>query len=36
MAIPLDPKEIVPVQEQPISNMLEVDAWRQLSFEKGS
>ncbi|MFX0200648.1 MAG: hypothetical protein ACFFCW_31395 [Candidatus Hodarchaeota archaeon] len=35
MAIPLDPKEIVTVQELAISNMLEIEALRQLLFEKG-
>ena len=32
---PLDPKEIVTVQELAISNMLEIEALRQLLFEKG-
>ena len=35
MAKPLDPKEIVTVQELAISNMLEIEALRQLLFEKG-
>jgi len=35
MAIPLDPKQIVTVQELAISNMLEIGALRQLLFEKG-
>ena len=35
MAIPLDPKEIVTIQEIAISNMLELEALRQLLFEKG-
>ena len=35
MAIPLDPKEIVTVQELAISNMLEIETLRQLLFEKG-
>ena len=35
MAKPLDPKEIVTVQEIAISNMLEIEALRQLLFEKG-
>jgi hypothetical protein len=35
MAIPLDPKQIVTVQELAISNMLEIEALRQLLFEKG-
>jgi len=35
MAIPLDPKEIVTVQELAISNMLEIEALKQLLFEKG-
>ena len=35
MAIPLDPKQIVTVQEIAISNMLEIEALRQLLFEKG-
>jgi len=35
MAIPLDPKEIVTIQEIAISNMLETEASRQLLFEKG-
>ena len=30
-----DPKEIVTVQELAISNMLEIEALRQLLFEKG-
>ena len=34
MAIPLDPKEIVTVQELAISNMLEIETLRQLLFEK--
>jgi hypothetical protein len=35
MAIPLDPKQIVTVQELAISNMLEIAALRELLFEKG-
>lgn len=35
MAKPLDPKEIVTVQEIAISNMFELEALRQLLFEKG-
>jgi hypothetical protein len=35
MATPLDPKEIVTVQELAVSNMLEIEALRQLLFEKG-
>jgi len=35
MATPLDPKEVVTVQELAISNMLEIEALRQLLFEKG-
>ena len=35
MAKPLDPKEIVIVQEIALSNMLEIEALRQLLFEKG-
>ena len=35
MAKPLDTKEIVTVQEIAISNMLEIEALRELSFEKG-
>ena len=35
MAILLDPKEVVTVQELAISNMLEIEALRQLLFEKG-
>jgi len=35
MAIPLDPKEVVTVQELAISNMLEIETLRQLLFEKG-
>jgi hypothetical protein len=35
MAIPLDPKEIVTVQELAVSNMLELETLRQLLFEKG-
>ena len=35
MAKPLDPKEIVTVQELAISNMVEIEALRQLLFEKG-
>ena len=35
MAKPLDPKEIVTVEELAISNMLEIEALRQLLFEKG-
>ena len=34
MAKPLDPKETVTVQEIAISNMLEIEALRQLLFEK--
>ena len=35
MAEVLDSKEIVTVQELAISNMLEIEAMRQLLFEKG-
>jgi hypothetical protein len=35
MVILLDPKEIVTVQELAIFNMLEIEALRQLLFEKG-
>jgi hypothetical protein len=35
MAKPLDPKEIVTVQEIAICNMLEIGALRELLFEKG-
>ena len=35
MAKPLDPKEVVTVQELAVSNMLELEALRQLLFEKG-
>lgn len=35
MAIPLDPKEVVTVQELAVSNVLEIEALRQLLFEKG-
>ena len=35
MAKPLDPKEIVTVQELAISNMLELETLRELLFEKG-
>jgi len=35
MATPLDPKQIVTVQELAISNMLELEALRQLLFDKG-
>ena len=35
VAKPLDPKEIVNVQELAISNMLEIEVLRQLLFEKG-
>ena len=35
MAKPLDPKEIVTVQELAISNMVELETLRQLLFEKG-
>ena len=35
MAIPLDPKQVVTVQELAISNMLELETLRQLLFEKG-
>jgi len=34
MAKPLDPKQIVTVQELAISNTLEIEALRQLLFEK--
>ena len=34
MAILLDPKQIVTTQELAISNMLEIEALRQLLFEK--
>ena len=34
MAKPLDPKEVVTVQELAISNMLELEALRELLFEK--
>ncbi|MCK5552132.1 MAG: hypothetical protein KAJ09_03230 [Deltaproteobacteria bacterium] len=35
MAKPLDPKEIVTIQEIAISNTLEIETLRQLLFEKG-
>ena len=35
MAKPLHPKEIVNVQQLAISNMLEIEALRELSFERG-
>jgi hypothetical protein len=35
MAIPLDSKEIVTVQELAVSNMLEIGAMRELLFGKG-
>jgi len=35
MAIPLDPKQIVTVKELAIPTMLEIEALRQLLFEKG-
>lgn len=35
MATPLDPKQIVTVQELAVSNMLELETLRQLLFEKG-
>jgi len=35
MTIPLDPKEIVTIQELAISNMLEIEAMRELLPEKG-
>ena len=35
MAKPLDPKEIVTVQELAVSNMLEIAALRELLFQKG-
>ena len=35
MAKPLDPKEIVAVQELAVSNMLELETLSQLLFEKG-
>lgn len=35
MAKPLDPKEVVTVQELAVSNMLELETLRQLLFEKG-
>ena len=35
MAILLDPKEVVTVQELAITNMLEIEALRLLLFEKG-
>ena len=34
MTKPLDPKQIVTTQELAISNMLEIEALRQLLFEK--
>ncbi len=34
MAIPLDPKQIVTVQELALPNMLELETLRQLLFEK--
>jgi hypothetical protein len=35
MATPLDPREVVTIQELAISNMLELETLRQLLFEKG-
>ena len=35
MAKPLDPKQIVTVQEAAISNMLEIEKLRQLLCKKG-
>ena len=35
MAPPLDPKEIVTIQELAISNMVEIETLRELLFEKG-
>jgi hypothetical protein len=35
MTKPLNPKEMVTTQELAISNMLEIEALRQLLFEKG-
>ena len=35
MAKPLDPKEVVTVQELAVSNMLELETLRELLFEKG-
>ncbi|MCK5554360.1 MAG: hypothetical protein KAJ09_14510 [Deltaproteobacteria bacterium] len=35
MAKPLDPKEIVTVQELAISNMPQIEAFRELLLEKG-
>ena len=35
MGKPLDPKEVVTVQELVISNMLEIEALGELLFEKG-
>ena len=35
MALPLDSKQIVTVQELAVSNMLELETLRQLLFEKG-
>ena len=35
MAIPLDPREIVTVQELAISNVLEIETLRELLFKKG-
>lgn len=35
MAKPLNPKEIVTVQELAVSNMLEIAVLRELLFEKG-
>jgi hypothetical protein len=35
MAIPLNPKEIVTVQDLGVSNMLEIAVLRELLFEKG-
>ncbi len=35
MVTPLDPKKIVTTQELTISNILEIEAMRQLLFEKG-
>jgi len=34
MPRPLDPKEVVTIQEIAISNMLEIEALRELLFEK--
>ena len=35
MANPLDQKEVVTAQELAVNNMLEIEALRQLLFEKG-